>query len=216
MKLIKFSFDTPQLGEYWCLKMPRGPPLSVNSFGNEAIKGSENINARGWQGLSPLSTVFGGDAIKGQRISILEADGDPPLSVDCVWWQGYQRVGEYRCLKLTESLIVTIQRISMLKAKSSIETIWNAWSWWSPRSRWSPGTIRRICFHRVINNSTDVLNCTYSISPPTLTCSKTQYLQSIARVSCDHLIVMWQNISPHPTRWRNTFSSIQILSLASS
>ena len=53
-KLIESSIDIPQLGEYWCLKMPGGPSFSVDSFGNEAIKGLDNIDAWGWQGALPF------------------------------------------------------------------------------------------------------------------------------------------------------------------
>ena len=59
--------------------MPGGPPLSVDSLGNEAIEGLELT------GGPPLCQLFGGDAIKGLKILVPEADRGP-FPVDCVQW----------------------------------------------------------------------------------------------------------------------------------
>ena len=60
------------------LESDRGPsPLSI-VFGSEAIKESENIDAD-----TLLLIAIGSEAIKGSVCSMLT--GGPPLSVDCVW-----------------------------------------------------------------------------------------------------------------------------------
>ena len=45
LSVDSFGNEAMRVGECQFLKLIGGPPLSVDSFGNEAIKGSKNIDA---------------------------------------------------------------------------------------------------------------------------------------------------------------------------
>ena len=97
------------VGEYRCL---RGPPPSVDCVWWRGCPKGLNIDAWNWQGALPfLSIVFGSEAIKGSE------------NIDTWRWSSPQwwRFGEYRCLKLTESSIEMIWRVSTLEADGFLD-----------------------------------------------------------------------------------------------
>ena len=101
------------------LMVARGPPFLSIALGSEAVKGAEIIDAWSWLGALPFHLEV--KLFNCWRISMLEADwGLSPF----IWSWSYQRVREYRCLKLTGSPSLSFDT-EAIKMSENI----NAWSW---------------------------------------------------------------------------------------
>ena len=100
-----------------------GPPLRVDSFGNEAIKGLSNIDAWGWHG----AIAFGSEAIKGlKNVDAWSLLGPFPFcQLRLVAMQS--KVGEYQRLKLTGGPPLCVNLFGNEAIKGSLNI--DAWGW---------------------------------------------------------------------------------------